>query len=205
MTRHLLTVAVIAATVFARGANASPLAEAPAPSLGAAAEATPVMGGPSPGAPVSQDVNEIIATMQREIDRLRIQTSEQRDRVAVVEAGLADERERRFQEAEEALARRSDLTATLSSLVGVEQTMATGSSEVSDHLARAQATAASVASSAAAAGSTMESVLASEAKSLLERSRRALNNGDLFQARCGVQRAIAALRAAALANPGASS
>lgn len=201
MTWRSLTVAVIAA-LFARGANATPLADAPDPIRGAAAEATPVMGGPS-GAPVSQDVNEIIATMQREIDRLRIQISEQRDRVAMVEAGLADQRERRFQEAEEALARRSDLMATLSSLVGVEQTMAMGSSDVSEHLSRAQATAASVAASASKAGSTMESVLASEAKSLLERSRRALNQGDLFQARSGVQRAIAALRAAALANPGA--
>ncbi len=197
MTTRYMTMAVIAATLV----HAVPVAAA----AEAAPSASPGAESPSAAPPVRSDVTELIATMQCEIDRLRVEASEQKARVAAVEAGIADEQERRVQQAEDALARRGDLVSTASRLLEIERTLATGSGDVSDDLLHAQATAASVAARASAAGSSLESVLASEGKSVLERSRRALSNGDLFQTRSGVQRAIAALRAAAAANPGVPS
>ena len=155
---------------------------------------------PVPVAPVPSATDGVLAAMRREMDQLRFQLAEQQSRVAALEAAFANEHARRSREAGEAIARHQDLTAMTSGLAEVERTLATGSVHVSDELARAQATAASVASSAGAAGAALQSAHASDAQSWLATSREALARGDLMQARLAVLRAVECARAAALAT-----
>ena len=159
------------------------------PPMAAAAEPPPAPG--PPGAP------DDAAAMRREVDRLRLELGLQQSRVAVVEAGIADERARRWQEADEAATRQRELAAMTSDLADVERTLSTGYRYVSDDLARAQATAGRVAWSASASGAAAESALASDAQRWIAASEQALGRGDLYLARVALLRARTASSAAA--------
>ena len=181
-------------------ARTAPASDVPPPRPVAVREPPPNVEAPVPVAPVPSATEEVLAAMRREMDQLRFQLAEQQNRVAALEAAVANEHARRSREADEAIARHRDLTAMTSGLAEIERTLAAGSGHVSDELARAQATAASVASSAAAAGAALQSAHASDAQSWLAASREALARGDLLQTRLAVLRAVECARAAALAT-----
>ena len=95
------------------------------------------------------------------------------------------------------------LTAATGDLAEADRALASGSSDVSGAIARAQALAAQAARSAGAGGSAQEAALAAEAQRLLGVSQQALQRGDLFQARQAIEAANrAALQARSLAATG---
>jgi hypothetical protein len=162
-------------------------------------EPPPDINAPVPVTPVPSATEEVLAAMRREIDQLRFQLAQEQDRGAALETEVANEQARRSRDAEETTARHRDLTAMMSSLAEIDRRLATGFGHVSDELARAQATAAFIASSAAAAGATLQSAHASDAQSWIAASREALARSDLLHTRLAVQRAFECVRRAALA------
>ncbi len=179
-------------------ARTEPASDVPPPPPVAVREPPPDIKAPVAAVPSANE--EALAAMRREMDQLRLQHAQQQNRVAALEAAVANEQARRSRDAEETNARQRDLTAIMSVVAEIDRTLATGSGHVSDELARAQATAASVASSAAAAGSALQSAHASGAQSWIAASREALARGDLFEARLAVIRAAECVRAAMLAT-----
>ena len=184
-------------------ANAVPVAAKRPPLQAAPGVGAPTQSAePTPGPqPLPRGTDELIAQLRDEIEQLQSQLAEQRDRAAQLEADLADERARREQEAQATIGRQRDLTSMASGLAEAEQALATGSGDVSRVLARAQAMAAAVATSAGAAGATQQAALAYEAQRWIAASQDALSRADFFQARQAVQLAgAAAVRARALAS-----
>jgi colicin import membrane protein len=183
----------------AESARAAPGSEVPPLRLAAAREPPPEVEA-APVARVPSADEETLAAMRRDMDQLRFQVSQQQNRVAVLEAAAANEEARRARDAEETIARQRDLSAMLSLLAEIDRKLAAGSGHVSDELALAQSAAASVASSAAAAGSALQSRHAFDAQSWLAAAREPLARSDLYEARLAVNRAADCARAAMLAT-----
>ncbi len=139
-----------------------------------------------------------MADLERQVSELQVARQADQERVTALEAELADERARREQAARDQEARGQALSTAMDGLEQAEQTLASGSGDVSAAVALAQA----LTGEAGSGGAGQESVLTGEAQRWLALSQEALQRGDLFQARVAVD---AASRAAAQARAVAGS